>query len=99
MRAAAQQAIAPPVASHRRRLGKIFAPYALISPGGLWLAVFFLVPIVFMASVSLQTGDIYSGFRLTWHFANFSQAVSLYHTQFLRSIWFAAVATAATLVV
>ena len=99
MRASEQQAVAPPARSHRSRLGKVLAPYGLILPGGLWLAVFFLVPILFMASVSLQTGDIYQGFRLTWHFSNFSQAVSLYHTQFLRSARFAAVATAATLVV
>ena len=99
MPAAGQQAVAQQARPPRRRLGKTLAPYGLIAPGGLWLAVFFLIPIAFMASVSLQTGDIYSGFRLTWHFANFSQALSLYHTQFLRSIWFAAVATAATLVV
>ena len=61
--------------------------------------MFFLVPMIFMASISLQTGNIYDGFRMTWHFGNFSQAVSLYHTQFVRSLWYAGVATALTLAV
>ena len=37
----------------KSRLGKRLAPYLLIAPGGLWLLIFFLIPIVFMASVSL----------------------------------------------
>jgi spermidine/putrescine transport system permease protein len=85
---------------HRRtRLTRTLAPYGLIAPGGLWLAVFFLVPIVSMASVSLQTGNVFDGYRMTWHFGNFTQALSLYHTQFLRSLWYAGVATALTLAI
>jgi spermidine/putrescine transport system permease protein len=61
--------------------------------------LFFLVPVVFMASISLQTGDLYAGFKMTWHFKNFSDALSQYHTQFLRSLKYGGIATVATLVV
>ena len=85
------------VTAKRGRLGRRLAPYLLIFPGGAWLLLFFLVPLVLMGSVSLQTGNIFDGFRLTWHLANFTQAVSTYHTQFLRSLLYGSVATAATL--
>jgi spermidine/putrescine transport system permease protein len=87
------------VRRHRGRLGRALAPYALIGPGGLWLAIFFLVPIFSMASVSLQTGNVFDGFRMTWHFGNYTEAMSLYHTQFIRSLWYAGLATALTLAI
>jgi len=71
----------------------------MVLPGGAWLFVFFLVPILFLASVSLQTGNIFDGFRLTWHFRNYVDAVQLYHVQFLRSLRYASIATAVTIVV
>jgi spermidine/putrescine transport system permease protein len=87
------------VGQHRSRLGKRLAPYLMVLPGGAWLFVFFLVPILFLASVSLQTGNIFDGFRLTWHFRNYVDAVQRYHVQFLRSLRYASVATAVTIVV
>jgi spermidine/putrescine transport system permease protein len=83
---------------HRARLGKRLAPYLLILPGGLWLLLFFLVPLVIMASVSTQTGNIFDGFRQTLHFATYLDAIKRYHVQFLRSFEYGAIATAATLV-
>jgi spermidine/putrescine transport system permease protein len=83
----------------RPRLGKRLAPYLLVLPGGMWLTIFFLVPIVFMLSISLQTGNIFDGFRQTWHFQNYVDAVSKYHTQFIRSLEYGGIATAITLVV
>jgi len=75
------------------------SPYLLLGPGGLWLLLFFVVPMIFMASVSLQTGDLFSGFRNTWRFANYTDAISQYHTQFLRSLVYGSIATVATLVI
>jgi spermidine/putrescine transport system permease protein len=83
----------------RPRAGKRLAPYLLVLPGGMWLTIFFLVPIVFMLSISLQTGNIFDGFRLTWHFQNYVDAVTKYHTQFIRSLEYGGIATAITLVV
>jgi len=87
------------VGQHRSRLWKRLAPYLMVLPGSAWLFVFFLVPILFLASVSLQTGNIFDGFRLTWHFRNYVDAVQLYHVQFLRSLRYASIATAVTIVV
>jgi spermidine/putrescine transport system permease protein len=83
----------------RRRLGKRLAPYLLVAPGGLWLLIFFLLPILFMASVSLQTGDLFQGYKLTWHFGTYLDVLKQYHVQFLRSLLYATIATVATLVI
>jgi spermidine/putrescine transport system permease protein len=61
------------------------APYAMILPGGLWLAVFFVVPIGAMASLSLQQGNLFSGFRQTFHFQTYADVITQYHDQLLRS--------------
>jgi spermidine/putrescine transport system permease protein len=84
----------------RGRLGKRLSPYLLTLPGGLWLLIFFLVPLFTMLSLSLQTGNPITGvFHLTWHWAEFGQQLSLYHTQFLRSVAYALTATALDLVI
>jgi spermidine/putrescine transport system permease protein len=76
---------------------KRLVPYLLILPGGLWLAIFFVVPMVILITLSLQSGNYEEGFKLTWRWANFSDALSLYHTQLVRSLAFALVVTALTL--
>ena len=43
-------------------------PYLLLLPGGLWLLVFFAIPMAIMASVSLQEGSLDTGYQLTWNF-------------------------------
>ena len=83
----------------RSRLGKVLAPYLLTLPGGLWLLVFFLIPIVFMASVSLQTGNLEQGFQQTWHFHRYIEVFQQYRGQFVRSLAFGTIATAITLIV
>jgi spermidine/putrescine transport system permease protein len=70
----------------------------LVFPGGAWLLLFFLIPLVFLASVSLQTGNLFDGFRFTWHVRNYVDAIDRYRVQFLRSLLYASIATAITLV-
>ena len=65
----------PGVDGRRGRLGKLLAPYLLIFPGGLWLVIFFLIPVVVMLSMALQTGTLEEGFRLTWNFGEFVDAI------------------------
>ena len=65
----------------------------------LWLAFFFIVPMVTLVSTSLQTGDIDNGYTLTWHWANYSHALSTYGPQFIRSIEYAGIATVAALLI
>ena len=73
-------------------------PYLLGLPGGLWLAIFFVIPIMVMLSLSLQSGNVEQGFRLTWRLANYGDAWAAYHTQFIRSILFGLVVTVLCLV-
>jgi spermidine/putrescine transport system permease protein len=72
------------------------APYLLLFPGIAWLAIFFLVPLVFLGYQSLQSG-IYPNFEFTWEFSNFTEAFSDYREQFFRSFLYAGIATVACL--
>lgn len=84
----------PGVARRRRRLRSRLAPYFLGGPAGVWLLVFFIVPLVTLLSLSLQTCDTLTlACRLTWHWAEFGHSVSAYHAQFVRSLSYAATAT------
>ncbi len=47
-------------------------PYLLLAPGIAWLAVFFLIPLVFLGYQSLQSG-IFPNFEFTWEFSNFTE--------------------------
>ena len=89
----------PVVARRRRRLGKRLAPYLLTAPGGLWLLVFFLIPVFAMLSLSLQEGSFVEGYQLTWNFAQFPESISRYDTQLVRSIQYGGIATVLALVV
>jgi spermidine/putrescine transport system permease protein len=73
-------------------------PYLLLAPGLAWLALFFLVPLAYLAYQALQSG-VYPGFEFTWEFSNFGEALGDYQEQFLRSFLYAGVATTAALVI
>jgi spermidine/putrescine transport system permease protein len=83
----------------RLRLRERLTPYLLGLPGGLWLAIFFVVPIVTVLSVSLQTGNPDTGYTLTWHFHEFVDVVRQYHAEFLRSFEYGAISTVVALIV
>ncbi|ANZ15989.1 ABC transporter permease [Streptomyces noursei] len=72
---------------------KRLVPYWLLLPGILWLVVFFAAPLVYQASTSLQTGSLEEGFKVTWHFATYWDALAEYWPQFVRSVGYAAIAT------
>jgi len=63
-----------------------------------WLVVFFVVPMLSLASQSLQTGDVETGYTLTWHVQTYADALSRFWPHFLRSILYAGSATFLTLV-
>ena len=71
-------------------------PYLLLAPGILWLAIFFLIPLGFLGYESLQSG-LFPNFEFTWEFSNFSNGVSDYHEQIVRSFMYAGIATVACL--
>jgi spermidine/putrescine transport system permease protein len=88
---------APPPPPARR--GRKFVPYLLLAPGLLWLGVFFIVPMIFLLSQSLQTGSLEEGYTLTWNWATYTDAISTYSEQFIRSFIYAGTATALALLI
>jgi len=81
-------------ALHRHRW---LAPYLLLAPGLAWLALFFVVPLGFLGHQSLQTGTIEFGYAFTWAWHNYSDALTTYHAQLLRSLEYSGIATVAAL--
>ncbi|MBJ7471460.1 MAG: ABC transporter permease [Solirubrobacteraceae bacterium] len=74
-------------------------PWYFALPGLLWLIVFFGIPLINQANVSLMTGDPEAGYELTWAFSNYTDAISEYWPQIRRSLGYAFVATVIALVI
>lgn len=68
-------------------------PYGLLGPGLIWLLLFFVIPMYFMAELSLKTGSLETGYQLTWAFSNYTDAISQYGTQFWRAFYYSAIAS------
>jgi len=88
------------VASSGRQRSKI-APYLMIAPALVYLAVFFVVPFFSLARTSLsdKAGSIYlPTLSFAWNFGNYTHAFSAYRDQITRSFMYAAVATVLCLV-
>jgi spermidine/putrescine transport system permease protein len=68
-------------------------PYLFLVPGGLWLIAFFVIPLVTVASVALQEGSLGTGYRLTWNFDIFPEAIARWDTQLVRSLEFGLIVT------
>jgi spermidine/putrescine transport system permease protein len=81
-----------------RRL-RWLTPYLFLLPGGVWLILFFVVPMLVMASVSLQEGSLSTGYRLTWNFPVYAQVIADWGVQFIRSFWYAGLVTLLTLLI
>jgi len=75
------------------RVKQKIAPYLLVLPGGIWLLIFFAVPMFTMLSLSLQEGDIVHGYRFTGHWQTYTEAISAYQTQLVRSLIYGVIAT------
>jgi spermidine/putrescine transport system permease protein len=78
-----------------KRRGRV--GYLLLLPGGLWLAVFFLVPTVTLVSTSLYnpSGSVLDGYQMTGHWQNYLDAVRDYAQPIGRSFLYALCATVA----
>src|ERR1700754_3491410 len=74
--------------SLKRRAGA----YGLLAPGTIWLVVFFLVPLYFLGRLSLNV-NLGTYYPFDWHWKNYSDALSLYDTQFIRSFIYSGLAT------
>jgi spermidine/putrescine transport system permease protein len=80
------------------RTRRLLAPYLLILPGGLWLLLFFVVPMATMLSLSLQQGDVVTGYVFTGHWQTYLDAISTYHVQLVRSLVYGAITTVVLIV-
>ena len=59
-------------AAIRRRI----PAYLLLAPGTLWLVIFFVIPLYFMAKLSLDVeipGTLH--YEFDWHWANYKEAL------------------------
>jgi spermidine/putrescine transport system permease protein len=77
-------------------------PYWLLLPGMAWLTVFFLIPLFSLLSTSLQSpvsDNPDDGYYFNWDFSNYSEALSRYGEQFLRSFVYAGTATLLALLI
>src|SRR5215217_359745 len=72
----------------RRRV----APYFLLGPGAAWLFLFFVIPLYYLGELSLNSG-VFGSYEFSWHWENYSDALQLYDTQFVRSFLYAGLAT------
>jgi spermidine/putrescine transport system permease protein len=81
----------------RRRL----APYGLLKPGMLWLALFYLAPLITLLEQSLSS--LPSRFAVEaefdWNFQNYVDAFTDFGPQFQRAFLYAALATVLTILI
>lgn len=63
----------------------------------MWLFVLFVVPMIAMASLALQEGTAIEGFRMTWRFANLTDALAANSEFVIRSLRNGVLVTAASL--
>jgi spermidine/putrescine transport system permease protein len=75
------------------RLRKTGLPYLLLLPGLGWLAIFFAAPLGYMAFESLKQGTLETGYIFDWEFSNYTNAISDFSEQLLRSFEYAGLAT------
>jgi spermidine/putrescine transport system permease protein len=73
------------------------APYGLAAPAAVYLAIFFLIPIGYMAYTSLWSGFL-GDYAFTWNFSNYSYGLETYGNIFVRSIVYAGIVTVLALV-
>jgi spermidine/putrescine transport system permease protein len=73
-------------------------PYLLLGPGAIWLLLFFVLPLFYMGYLSLESGVV-GNLSFTWNWSNYSDAISLYDTQFVRSFFYAGAATVLCLLI
>src|SRR5690348_4338939 len=75
--------------------------YWLLAPGAIWLLLFFVVPFYSLISASLfnPNGSPLTGYKVSFHVANYSTVLKDYHAELLRSLEYAGLATLICLVI
>ena len=80
---------------------RLLAPYGLLKPGMLWLALFFLAPVWSLLRISLSTKESRFSvqYNFSWAFQNYSTAFSDFGKQFEHAFVYAAIATVLTILI
>jgi spermidine/putrescine transport system permease protein len=80
---------------------RLLAPYGLLKPGMLWLALFFLAPVWSLLRISLSTKEsrFSVNYDFNWAFQNYTKAFSDFGSQFQRAFLYAALATVFTIAI
>jgi spermidine/putrescine transport system permease protein len=87
----------PPI-HWRRRIG-VSIPYLLLAPGLIWLFVFFIYPSIEMLRISLSSGSLDTGYKLTFSSDAYVTALQKFPHQFGNSILYSALATTFTFLI
>ncbi len=75
-------------------------PYLLLTPGLIWLAIFYIYPSIQMFISSFWSGSLEHGFTFSLaNVHNYTDGLSRYQEQIVRSVFFAAAATVATFLI
>lgn len=77
----------------RLRLSRASAPYLLLAPGLAWLLLFYIYPAIQMFLVSLWTGNVVEGFRLSFNWGIYQEGFSEYWPWIARSAQYGGMAT------
>ncbi|MEI7972191.1 MAG: ABC transporter permease [Actinomycetota bacterium] len=80
---------------------RLLAPYGLLKPGMLWLALFFLAPVWSLLRISLSTKQSRFSvhYNFSWAFQNYSTAFRDFGKQFEHAFVYAAIATVLTILI
>jgi spermidine/putrescine transport system permease protein len=72
--------------------------YGILAPGGIYLMLAFIVPLILVVYTSLQSGGLLSGgYQFTWAFENYADAFSSSKTFIARALLYSALATVLTI--
>jgi spermidine/putrescine transport system permease protein len=80
---------------------RLLAPYGLLKPGMLWLALFFLAPVWSLLRISLSTKESRFSvqYDFNWAFQNYTTAFQDFGKQFEHAFLYAAIATVLTIAI
>jgi len=80
---------------------RLLAPYGLLKPGMLWLALFFLAPVWSLLRISLSTKEsrFSVNYDFNWAFQNYATAFQDFGKQFEHAFVYAAIATVLTIAI
>ncbi len=80
---------------------RALAPYGLLKPGSIWMALFYLAPVwtLLKSSLSSKASRFAVQTDFTWEFSNYATAFSDFGPQFARAFLYAGAATVLTLLI